>query len=316
MSPSPPSSSPGSLSPSRTGRPLWSPCSRPPPSPARSCRGRSAAANRCRPARRRSRCSRPTSTGAGRSPRQVVDLVRRLEPDLLAVQELRSGFDRRLRAAGIERYLPNSVVLLRMPGKPERRPGIGVYSSLPVSSLPGGVSTAGSRLAGAPAERAARPDRERPPADAAPRPHRQVAEHARQPAFGRLGRTLGPARRLQRDPRPGRPPGRARPRLPGRRVGHRRGARADLAGEQRAAAAADHDRPRARRPAARGLLLLGPRHRRHRPPGDLREALYPARGVEPLPASGAEPWLRARSGGGRSPGRSASAAPRAVPRGR
>ncbi|MDQ2630585.1 MAG: endonuclease/exonuclease/phosphatase family protein [Actinomycetota bacterium] len=60
----------------------------------------------------------------------LVDLVDRYEPDLLAIQELTPGFDRRLRLAGLDRQLPNEVL--------ETRRGVsgsGIYSSLPMRKL-------------------------------------------------------------------------------------------------------------------------------------------------------------------------------------
>ncbi len=52
-------------------------------------------------------------------PAALVALVRRFRPDVLAVQELDPGFDRALRRAGIERFLPHSIVLLRLPHLPD-----------------------------------------------------------------------------------------------------------------------------------------------------------------------------------------------------
>lgn len=60
----------------------------------------------------------------------LVELVERHRPDLLAVQELTPGFDRRLRRAGLGRLLPNQVL--------ETRRGVsgsGLYSSLPMRQI-------------------------------------------------------------------------------------------------------------------------------------------------------------------------------------
>lgn len=68
--------------------------------------------------------------------RALVDLVRRVRPDVLALQEIRRGFIRRLRRAGIERLLPRASLLIRAEDIPGGRPGIGVYSRLPIHPLP------------------------------------------------------------------------------------------------------------------------------------------------------------------------------------
>jgi endonuclease/exonuclease/phosphatase family metal-dependent hydrolase len=66
----------------------------------------------------------------------LVDLVRRLRPDVLALQEIRRGFVRRLHRAGIERLLPHADLLIHADDISGGRPGIGVYSRLPIHSLP------------------------------------------------------------------------------------------------------------------------------------------------------------------------------------
>ena len=67
-------------------------------------------------------------------PDALLDLVERYHPDLLAVQELTPEFDRKLRAAGIRRLLPFATSVLQ---PPEDGGGRGVYSRLPIDSLPG-----------------------------------------------------------------------------------------------------------------------------------------------------------------------------------
>ena len=78
----------------------------------------------------------------------LVETVRRRHPDVLAVQEITPGFQRRLRAAGIDRYLPDSIVAREWPDRAHDR---AIYSSLsmrPISegrgsrvllTLPGGA---------------------------------------------------------------------------------------------------------------------------------------------------------------------------------
>ncbi|HEY5977961.1 MAG TPA: endonuclease/exonuclease/phosphatase family protein [Solirubrobacterales bacterium] len=86
-------------------------------------------------------------------PDALVDLVERIDPDVLAVQELDPAFDRALQEAGIGALLPRKVVLLKLPSLPDppnkqkRRPGIGVYSDLGLRPLPRRATTASSRLA-------------------------------------------------------------------------------------------------------------------------------------------------------------------------
>lgn len=63
----------------------------------------------------------------------LLALVDRLQPDLLAVQELTPGFVRELDEAGLGRRLPNRQLAI-FPGNP-RKPGVGIYSRLPLSRL-------------------------------------------------------------------------------------------------------------------------------------------------------------------------------------
>ena len=65
-------------------------------------------------------------------PRALLALVERHDPDLLALQELTPGFDRRLRAAGMRRLLPHST----LPPGPLIPGENGVYSRLPLRALP------------------------------------------------------------------------------------------------------------------------------------------------------------------------------------
>ena len=74
-------------------------------------------------------------------PEALVELVADLQPDLLAVQEMAPPLDRRLRRAGLGRYLPESVVQFPLPSDPKRRPGIGTYARLPLRHLAGGASS-------------------------------------------------------------------------------------------------------------------------------------------------------------------------------
>jgi endonuclease/exonuclease/phosphatase family metal-dependent hydrolase len=62
----------------------------------------------------------------------LVDLVERIRPDLVALQELRPGFVRRLHDAGLGRLLPHAALVTRAYDIPEGRPGIGVYSRWPL----------------------------------------------------------------------------------------------------------------------------------------------------------------------------------------
>src|SRR4051794_22833028 len=64
-------------------------------------------------------------------PDAVVALVDRYRPDLLSVQELTPKFAAELERAGIERRLPESMLLVHRSAS-----GAGLYSSLPLSPLP------------------------------------------------------------------------------------------------------------------------------------------------------------------------------------
>ena len=66
--------------------------------------------------------------------RQLRDLVERLHIDLLTVQELTPQFDRELRAAGIGRLLPHSVIRVE-----DGASGGGIYSRWPARELAPGV---------------------------------------------------------------------------------------------------------------------------------------------------------------------------------
>ncbi len=68
-------------------------------------------------------------------PVALVDLVRRLSPDVLAIQELAPSSSRRLRRAGLGDLLPYSTIQLPVPGKPKLRPGLGTYSRFPLRRL-------------------------------------------------------------------------------------------------------------------------------------------------------------------------------------
>jgi endonuclease/exonuclease/phosphatase (EEP) superfamily protein YafD len=72
-------------------------------------------------------------------PNALVDLVKQLHPDLLAIQELRPRFVRRLDEAGIRRLLPHSDLLVHARDVPGGRPGIGVYSMLPINPIAHGA---------------------------------------------------------------------------------------------------------------------------------------------------------------------------------
>jgi endonuclease/exonuclease/phosphatase (EEP) superfamily protein YafD len=63
-------------------------------------------------------------------PADLVALVERLHPDLLAVQELTPSFVRRFAAAGIGRALPSHALVV-FPGRP-KVPGVGLYARLPL----------------------------------------------------------------------------------------------------------------------------------------------------------------------------------------
>jgi len=64
-------------------------------------------------------------------PDAVVALVDRYHPDLLSVQELTPSFAAKLRRAGIERRLPESMMLVHRSAS-----GAGLYSRLPLTPLP------------------------------------------------------------------------------------------------------------------------------------------------------------------------------------
>lgn len=64
-------------------------------------------------------------------PDAVVALVDRYRPDLLSVQELTPSFAVELRQAGIERRLPESMLLVHRSAS-----GAGLYSRLPLTPLP------------------------------------------------------------------------------------------------------------------------------------------------------------------------------------
>ena len=64
-------------------------------------------------------------------PDAVVALVDRYRPDLLSVQELTPRFAGELRRAGLERRLPQSMLLVHRSAS-----GAGLYSRLPMSPLP------------------------------------------------------------------------------------------------------------------------------------------------------------------------------------
>ncbi|HKT82327.1 MAG TPA: endonuclease/exonuclease/phosphatase family protein, partial [Solirubrobacterales bacterium] len=64
-------------------------------------------------------------------PAAVLALVDRYHPDLLSVQELTPAFASKLRQAGIERRLPESMLLVHRSAS-----GAGLYSRLPLTPLP------------------------------------------------------------------------------------------------------------------------------------------------------------------------------------
>jgi endonuclease/exonuclease/phosphatase (EEP) superfamily protein YafD len=66
----------------------------------------------------------------------LMDLVRRIRPDVLTLQETTPNFVRRLRRAGIERVLPESDLVVRAQDVPKGRPGIGVFADRPIRRLP------------------------------------------------------------------------------------------------------------------------------------------------------------------------------------
>lgn len=67
-------------------------------------------------------------------PRALIALVDRYDPDLLSVQELTPSFAVELRRAGIDRRLPNSVLMTRPRGR-----GGGLYARHRLKRLPGGA---------------------------------------------------------------------------------------------------------------------------------------------------------------------------------
>jgi endonuclease/exonuclease/phosphatase (EEP) superfamily protein YafD len=67
-------------------------------------------------------------------PAALIGLVERRHLDLLAVQELTPESVRELDAAGLGRLLPHRVLAV-YPGKP-KKPGVGIYSRLPLRGLP------------------------------------------------------------------------------------------------------------------------------------------------------------------------------------
>jgi endonuclease/exonuclease/phosphatase (EEP) superfamily protein YafD len=67
-------------------------------------------------------------------PEALAGLVERLDPDLLAVQELTPGSVHDLAAAGLGRLLPNRVLVV-YPGR-LKKPGVGIYSRMPLRGLP------------------------------------------------------------------------------------------------------------------------------------------------------------------------------------
>jgi endonuclease/exonuclease/phosphatase (EEP) superfamily protein YafD len=69
-------------------------------------------------------------------PEALVELVDRFDVDLLAIQELTPRFARALRAAGIERRLPNAIVEVR-----KGAAGGGIYSRLPLRPIAAGSET-------------------------------------------------------------------------------------------------------------------------------------------------------------------------------
>jgi endonuclease/exonuclease/phosphatase (EEP) superfamily protein YafD len=64
-------------------------------------------------------------------PDAVIGLVDRYRPDLLSVQELTPSFARKLKQAGIESRLPESMLLVHRSAS-----GAGLYSRLPLTPLP------------------------------------------------------------------------------------------------------------------------------------------------------------------------------------
>jgi hypothetical protein len=156
-------------------------------------------------------------------PAALVGLVDRFHPDLLSVQELTPSFAEKLRRAGIGSRLPESMLLTHRSAS-----GAGLYSRLPLTPLPHQtrfffrMPRAGLEL----------PDGRR---------LRVVGVHPYPPLSKNVGRwqaaleslpstgTVGPRRRLQRDPRPRRAAQRHRARLRRRWRRDRQGPGADLA---------------------------------------------------------------------------------------
>src|ERR1044072_7261799 len=59
-------------------------------------------------------------------PDALIEMVDRLDPDILSVQELTPSFAEKLRQAGIERRLPHSVLMAQPKGR-----GGGLYARFP-----------------------------------------------------------------------------------------------------------------------------------------------------------------------------------------
>ena len=75
-------------------------------------------------------------------PEALVALVERLDPDLVAIQELTPPYVRKLRVAGLDRLLPERLLAVD-PERP-RLPGRGIYSRLPLRRL-GAIGPLGLR---------------------------------------------------------------------------------------------------------------------------------------------------------------------------
>ncbi len=65
-------------------------------------------------------------------PEALIDLVHRLHPDVLSVEELTTPFAEKLQAAGIERLLPEELAQSQTGAA-----GAGLYARLPLRGLPG-----------------------------------------------------------------------------------------------------------------------------------------------------------------------------------
>ena len=124
----------------------------------------------------------------------LAALVRDEHPDLLAVQELTPRFDRRLRAAGVERLLPFRSATTEPPALGGGR---GLYSRFPLRRL-AGRTTSSVRMT-LPGGRALRVFNVHPGLPA--RRQRHLGLQPRPPALGRGGPALDPDRRFQRDAR-------------------------------------------------------------------------------------------------------------------